>query len=98
MLTQFNKGEEDPTLFCKGEAAVDDHLISAISWFHDILTSDGDPSTSGGESFTPVEEWPVSLHEALAIAEKGDTIARSNTKGRKTFERPTDERVAYAFR
>jgi len=97
LLTQFNKGEEDPTLFCKGEAAVDDHLISAISWFHDILFSDGDPSTSGGESFT-VEERPVSLHEALAIAEKGDTIARSNTKGRKTFERATDEQVAYSFR
>ena len=76
---------------------MDDHLISAISWFHDILFSDGDPSTSGGESFA-VEERPVSLHEALAIAEKGETISRSNTQGRKTFERATDEQVANSFR
>ena len=85
---QFIAGTEDPTLFCKGKAAVDDHLISVISWFHDVLFSDGDPETSGGEA------RPVSLHEALAIAKKGDTIARSNTDRREGFERATDEQVA----
>ena len=51
------------------------------------------PRTSGGEDFT-VEERPVSLHKALAIAKKGDTIARSDTEGREGFERATDEQVA----
>jgi hypothetical protein len=90
---QFIAGTKDHTLFCKGKAAVDDHLISVISWFHDVLFSDGDPKTSGGEDFT-VEERPVSLHEALAIAKKGDTIARSDTEGREGFDRATDEQVA----
>jgi len=90
---QFIAGEEDPTLFCKGKAAVDDHLISVISWFHDVLFSDGDPKTSGGDNFN-VEERHVSLHEALAIAKKGDTIAKSDTEGREGFERATDEQVA----
>ena len=91
---QFIAGTKDHTLFCKGKAAVDDHLISVISWFHDVLFSDGDPKTSGGEDFT-VEERHVSLHEALAIAKKGDTIARSNnTEGREGFKRATDEQVA----
>lgn len=75
---------------------MDDHLTSAISWFHDILFSDGDPSTFGGENFT-VEERPVPLHEALAIAEKGDTIARSNIHWSKTFGRATDEQVVAYF-
>ena len=39
---QFTAGTEDRTLFCKGKAAVDDHLISVISWFHDVLFSDGE--------------------------------------------------------
>ena len=39
---QFIAGTEDSTLFCKGKAAVDDHLISVISWFHDVLFSDGE--------------------------------------------------------